>query len=62
MSGSSASGKLYRLDRGTNLLDLPPFPVTVRTHTRALPPAMNTETDTTAAGAGPWFYRVRLEP
>ena len=53
----SVGGKRYGLYRATNLL-IEPSPL--RTNIPASPP-MNTETDGTAAGTGPWFYRVRLE-
>ena len=57
----STDGKLYSLQRGTNLTDIPPFGVLVRTNIPALAP-MNTETDNAAIGTGPWYYRVMLEP
>jgi hypothetical protein len=56
----SVTGKVYRLQRGTNLLDTPPCPVLVCTNIPAVPP-MNTHTDTTAVGQGPWFYRIGLD-
>ena len=37
-----------------------PFSFNVRTNIPALPP-MNTETDKTAVGQGPYFYRIGLE-
>jgi hypothetical protein len=56
----SVAGRRYRLERGTNLLAVPPCPVNVSSNILAVPP-MNTQTDTTAVGRGPWFYRVGLE-
>ena len=56
----SAAGRFYRLERGTNLLAAPPFPVSIRTNIPAVPP-VNTETDSTAVGSGPCFYRIGLE-
>jgi hypothetical protein len=40
---------------------MPAFADTVRSNIPARLP-MNTETDTTANGNWPYFYRVRLEP
>ena len=57
---SAVANKFYRLDRGTNLLANPVFPINVRTNVPATPP-INTETDTTAVGTGPWFYRVAVQ-
>ena len=51
---SSVTGKLYRLDRSTNLLDPASFSFNVRTNIPAEPP-VNTETDTTAVGQGPYY-------
>ena len=56
----SVDGKLYRLERGTNLMDSSPFGVLVRTNIPGYSP-MNTETDKTAVGTGQWFYRIELE-
>ncbi|MDH7503230.1 MAG: hypothetical protein QHJ82_11050, partial [Verrucomicrobiota bacterium] len=56
----SESNKLYRLERATNLTTAPAFNVNVRSNILATPP-INTETDTTAVGSGPYFYRIRLE-
>ena len=55
----SAEGVRYRLKRSTNLCS-DAFSYSVRTNIPAVPP-LNTETDTTAAGSGPWFYRVGVE-
>jgi len=56
----SVSGKLYRLERGSNLMDNPSFGFLVRTNILGIAP-MNTETDKTTTGSGPWFYRVKIE-
>lgn len=56
----SVSNRHYRLLRGTNLLGAGVFDIIVRTNIAATPP-MNTETDKTVVGKGPWFYRLRLE-
>jgi hypothetical protein len=54
----SATGKYYRLNRSTNLLSgFADF----KTNIPAIP-VMNTETDTTATGQGPYFYRVIVDP
>lgn len=55
----SVTNKRYRVGRSTNLQD-DGFTHLVKTNIPAAPP-MNTVTDTTAVGAGPWFYRVELE-
>ena len=55
---NSVSGKCYRLLRATNLVA--GFDFVVRTNVSADPP-MNCETDSTAIGSGPWFYRVELD-
>jgi len=57
---SSVTGKCYRLDRATNLLAKPPFAFNIRSNIAATPP-LNGETDTTATGQGPYFYRVGVE-
>ena len=44
----------------SNLLTNPAFDSTIRANVPAVPP-LNTETDTTAVGKGPYYYRVRLE-
>jgi hypothetical protein len=43
-----------------SLAPTPVFGTLVRTNVSGLAP-MNTETDATAAGRGPWFYRVQVE-
>jgi len=58
VSWSSVAGRSYALERSTNLWL--GFDYTVKINIPATPP-VNTETDTNAAGSGPWFYRVRLE-
>ena len=55
----SEEGVRYRLDRSTNL-STDAFGYPVRTHIVATP-SINSETDTTAVGSGPWFYRVGVE-
>ncbi len=60
MRWQSAGGKSYRLERGTNLTDQAPFSTLLRTNITATAP-MNVETDKTAVGEGPWFYRIELE-
>ncbi len=60
VSWQSVDGKYYALERGTNLMDDPVCAISVRTNIIGIAP-MNTETDKTATGSGPWFYRVRLE-
>jgi len=52
--------KLYQLQRGTNLTVAPAFDTLVRTNIPGRAP-LNTETDRTAVGQGPWFYRIKLE-
>jgi subtilisin family serine protease len=54
----SVDGKRYRLDRSTNLVR--GFDQLVKTNIPGVAP-MNTETDTTATGKGPWLYRIVLE-
>ena len=56
----SVSNKTYRLERSTNLVSTPPFDFNVRTNIPATPP-LNTETDTTATGQGPYFYRIGVQ-
>lgn len=56
----SATGKWYRLDRGTNLVSPIPFDVNVRSNIPATFP-VNSETDTTAVGVGPYFYRIGVQ-
>ena len=55
----SAEGVRYRLERSTNLIT-DTFGYLVRTNIVATP-SINSETDTTAVGSGPWFYRVGVE-
>ena len=55
----SAEGVRYRLKRSTNL-STDAFGYLVRTNIPATP-SINAETDTTAVGSGPWFYRVGVE-
>jgi subtilisin family serine protease len=54
----SVDAKRYRLERSTNLVAGFNQPLT--TNILGVAP-MNTATDTTAAGSGPWLYRIRLE-
>ena len=54
----SADARRYRLERSTNLMASSWSPVA--TNIFGVAP-MNTETDSTAVGRGPWFYRVELE-
>lgn len=56
---SSVNGKRYRLMRSTNLLN-DAFGYPVRTNIVGTAP-VNTETDTTAVGVGPWHYKIELE-
>jgi hypothetical protein len=55
----STEGVQYQLNRSTNL-NTDAFSYLVRTNIPATPP-INSETDTTAVGSGPWFYRVGVE-
>ena len=55
----SVDGKRYRVDRSTNLVS-DPFLFNVQSNIPAVTP-MNTVTDTTAVGDGPWCYRVQVE-
>jgi hypothetical protein len=55
----SAEGVRYRLSRSSNL-NVDAFGYLVRTNIVATPP-INSETDTTAVGSGPQFYRVEVE-
>ena len=50
---SSVDGKRYRVERATNLLG--EFNVLVKTNIFGVAP-LNTETDTTATGVGPWSW------
>ena len=54
----SVDGKRYTLGRATNLVGGVFDPL--KTNILGIAP-MNVETDITAVGRGPWFYRVRLE-
>lgn len=54
----SASSKVYRLERATNLLS--GFDYLVRTNIPAAYP-INTETDKSASGRGLLFYRIELQ-
>ncbi len=54
----SASNRNYRLQRSTNLIE--GFLFTVATNVPGTPP-LNTVTDKTATGHGPYIYRIRLE-
>lgn len=55
----SATGKSYRLERSSNLVS--GFDYLVQTNILATP-ILNTVTDTTAAGSGPFYYRAGVEP
>jgi hypothetical protein len=55
---SSADGRTYRIERLGDLVSQ--SPVTVVGGLPAFPP-LNTYTDTTAVGVGPWFYYIELE-
>jgi hypothetical protein len=55
---SSVAGQIYVLERSTNLGA--GFAEIVRDDVAATPP-VNSITDTSAAGTGPFFYRVRLK-
>jgi hypothetical protein len=57
----SSTGKYYRLDRATDLTAMPLFDQVVTARVAAILP-MNTVTDTTATGDGPYFYRVAIVP
>lgn len=54
------TGKIYRIERGTNLLDGNGLTALVGGNIAGVTP-LNSATDTTAVGAGPWFYRIKLE-
>ena len=58
LTWQSVDARRYRLERATNLQA--GFSVLIKTNILGVAP-MNTETDTTAVGGGPWFYRVKLE-
>lgn len=56
----SSSWRTYFLERGTNLADLPPFqPLATDIPGQA---GTTTFTDAAATNAGPYFYRVGLQP
>jgi parallel beta-helix repeat protein/predicted outer membrane repeat protein len=57
---SSVTGKVYSLDRATNLVSPAPFDSCVRSNVPATAP-INAEADTNAPGDGPCFYRIRVE-
>lgn len=59
VSWSSVSNHSYGLDRTTNLIGST-F-TNIKSGILAVS-SMNTETDTTTVGNGPWFYRVHVEP
>ncbi|MBU1694776.1 MAG: PKD domain-containing protein, partial [Verrucomicrobia bacterium] len=59
VSWQSVGGKYYRLERSTNLASA--FDFVVQSNIPATP-VMNTVTDTTASGWGPYFYRAGVEP
>ncbi|HOW98608.1 MAG TPA: right-handed parallel beta-helix repeat-containing protein, partial [Kiritimatiellia bacterium] len=56
----SVAGKLYHVDRATNLVESPKF-TNWMTGVVGLPGATEV-TDTTATAGAPWFYRVGIEP
>lgn len=60
ISWCSEDGVRYRIVRATNLTEYSPFTWTVASNIVGIAP-MNTETDTTAVGQGPYFYRIGLE-
>jgi hypothetical protein len=60
VSWQSVSGRIYFLDRSSNLAGLPAF-VTVQSNITAVS-SITTVTDTNAVGVGPFFYRVGLQP
>lgn len=55
---SSSERRWYSLYRTTNLLD--GFVYVMATNILGMPP-MNVYTDRTAVGAGPYYYRIRVE-
>ena len=59
ISWRSVEGKFYRLERSTNLMAA--FDFVVQSNIPATP-VLNTVTDLTTFGTGPFFYRVGLEP
>lgn len=56
---TSVDGKHYRVERSTNLMTA--LFSGVQSNILASPP-MNTATDSTVSGTGPWLYRIGLEP
>ncbi len=56
---SSVTGRLYALERSTDLVHAAFGPLA--TNIWATPP-LNTATDSAAEGSGPYYYRVRLQP
>ena|GEM_PF-139130 len=60
VSWTSVPGKWYCLDRATDLFVNPSFNFNIRSNILAAPP-INTETDTTATGQGPYFYRIDMQ-
>lgn len=60
VSWQGVEGKFCSLARGTKLTDAVPFGDLVRSNIPGICPT-NTETDKTAVGSGPWFYRINLE-
>jgi hypothetical protein len=56
----SVNGKFYRIERGTNLMAIQCFDTLVQTNILGIAP-LNEETDKTAVGHGPHFYRITLE-
>jgi len=59
VSWQSAEGKTYRLERSSNLVW--GFDYLVQTNIPATP-VVNTVTDATATGTGPYYYRAGVEP
>ena len=51
---------LYRLDWSTILLAIQPFNFNVATKIQTTP-LVNNQTDTSAMGAGPYFYRIGVQ-
>jgi hypothetical protein len=60
VSWQSVSDRTYFLERSTNLAAQPAF-VTVRSNIAGLA-GVTSYTDTNAIGAGPFFYRIGLQP
>jgi hypothetical protein len=56
---ASVDGKRYRVTRSTNLMS-GSFPVALYTNQLGVAP-LNTVTDSTVSGNGPWLYRIGLE-